>query len=109
MKNGIYFVNFNTAADHGEGTVVVKDSVVNGGDGSFVYQGSLSTSSDGAITGKLHVFRANNSKTSVMGLNDYQLSVKGKQMPDFSITIEGTAPGSQFTLRGIGRHVAAIQ
>lgn len=42
MKDGIYFVKFkSTIQDFGEGTVVVSNGVVNGGDYGFTYQGKI--------------------------------------------------------------------
>ncbi|WP_228711922.1 GrlR family regulatory protein [Acinetobacter sp. FDAARGOS_541] len=42
MRDGIYFVKFkSTIQDFGEGTVVVKDGVVNGGDYGFTYRGRV--------------------------------------------------------------------
>ena len=42
MKDGIYFVKFKSnIQDFGNGTVVVKDGVINGGDYGFTYQGKV--------------------------------------------------------------------
>ncbi|MCV5343099.1 negative regulator GrlR, partial [Escherichia coli] len=42
MKNGIYFVTFSSNNhDVGQGTVVVKDNAINGGDFGFTYQGHI--------------------------------------------------------------------
>lgn len=42
MKDGIYFVKFKSnIQDFGEGTVIVKNGVVNGGDYGFSYQGKV--------------------------------------------------------------------
>ncbi|MBW7984160.1 GrlR family regulatory protein [Enterobacillus tribolii] len=42
MKNGIYYVTFSRHYQiFGEGTVVVMDNVVNGGDVGFMYQGQI--------------------------------------------------------------------
>ncbi|HEJ7999422.1 TPA: negative regulator GrlR [Serratia liquefaciens] len=42
MKNGIYFIIFSSNNnDVGQGTVVVKDNDVNGGDFGFTYQGHI--------------------------------------------------------------------
>ncbi|MMZ41460.1 hypothetical protein D3C81_118130 [compost metagenome] len=42
MKNGIYFITFSSNNnDVGQGTVVVKDDAINGGDFGFTYQGHI--------------------------------------------------------------------
>ena len=42
MKDGIYFVVFRSnQRDFGNGTVVVKNNAVNGGDFGFTYQGKI--------------------------------------------------------------------
>ncbi|EAY7746636.1 TPA: negative regulator GrlR [Salmonella enterica] len=42
MKDGIYFVVFRSnQRDFGNGTVVVKNDAVNGGDFGFTYQGKI--------------------------------------------------------------------
>ena len=42
MKDGICFVKFKSnIQDFGEGTVIVKNGVVNGGDYGFSYQGKV--------------------------------------------------------------------
>lgn len=46
MKDGIYFVVFKSnIQDFGDGTVVVRDGVVNGGDYGFSYQGKINNNS----------------------------------------------------------------
>jgi len=72
MKNGIYFVVFSSNQhDFGNGTVVVKDNVVNGGDYGFTYQGKV----DGGTLG-LHVFQHDPSATAVFqGVTDFNLSL----------------------------------
>ncbi|OIV46834.1 negative regulator GrlR [Sodalis sp. TME1] len=65
MKNGIYFVTFQSnQQDFGNGTAIVQDSKVNGGDFGFVYKGQVNGNSL-----KLHVSQHDKSVTSVFGAN----------------------------------------
>lgn len=72
MKDGIYFVVFRSGQnDVGNGTVVVKDNAVNGGDFGFTYQGR---EQDGRLN--LHVSRHNQAAQNVIaGLNDYVMEL----------------------------------
>ncbi|HBD3519752.1 TPA: negative regulator GrlR [Escherichia coli] len=79
MKDGIYFVVFRSGHnDVGNGTVVVKDNAVNGGDFGFTYQGRVQ---DGVL--KLHVSRHNPSAQNVIaGLNDYVIDLSVRDIGD---------------------------
>ncbi|MFW0973706.1 GrlR family regulatory protein [Leclercia pneumoniae] len=72
MKNGIYYVVFSSNhQDFGNGTVVVKDGVVNGGDFGFTYQGKV----EGSVL-NLHVFQHDPNVTAVFqGVNNFNLAL----------------------------------
>lgn len=72
MKNGIYFVVFSSNQhDFGNGTVVVRDGVVNGGDFGFTYQGKV----DGGRL-ILRVYQHDPKVTAVFqGVSDFNLDL----------------------------------
>ncbi|MBM7014823.1 negative regulator GrlR [Enterobacter cloacae] len=89
MKDGIYFVVFRSGQnDVGNGTVVVKDNTVNGGDFGFTYQGRVQ---DGRLN--LHVSRHNQAAQNVIaGLNDYVMELSVKDIGD-GYYLEGSIAG----------------
>ncbi len=89
MKDGIYFVVFRSGQnDVGNGTVVVKDNAVNGGDFGFTYQGRIQ---DGIL--KLHVSRHNQAAQNVIaGLNDYVMELSVRDIAD-GYYLEGSIAG----------------
>lgn len=89
MKDGIYFVMFRSGQnDVGNGTVVVKDNAVNGGDFGFTYQGRIQ---DGKLN--LHVSRHNPSAQNVIaGLNDYVMDLSVRDIGD-GYYLEGSIAG----------------
>lgn len=78
MKNGIYFVTFSSNNnDVGQGTVVVKDNAINGGDFGFTYQGHIKGDKL-----DLHVSQHNPQAVNVIqGVNNYtmEMSIIEKQ------------------------------
>lgn len=72
MKNGIYYVVFSSNQhDFGNGTVVVRDGVVNGGDFGFTYQGKFNGNKL-----NLHVFQHDPKVTAVFqGVNNFNLDL----------------------------------
>ncbi|MCE9937697.1 GrlR family regulatory protein [Serratia liquefaciens] len=72
MKNGIYFVTFKSNNnDVGQGTVVVKDNAVNGGDFGFTYQGHIQGNKL-----DLHVSQHNPQAINVIqGVNNYTMEM----------------------------------
>ncbi|EPG7852124.1 negative regulator GrlR [Acinetobacter baumannii] len=70
MKDGIYFVKFKSnIQDFGDGTVVVKNGVVNGGDYGFTYQGRID---DNCL--KLSAKQHDKNVVSVFGnITDYEV------------------------------------
>ncbi|MDX6042612.1 GrlR family regulatory protein [Scandinavium lactucae] len=98
MKDGIYFVVFRSGQnDVGNGTVVVKDNAVNGGDFGFTYQGRVQ---DGRLN--LHVSRHNQAAQNVIaGLNDYVMELSVKDIGD-GYYLEGSiagVPGASLTVQ----------
>lgn len=89
MKDGIYFVVFRSGQNEvGNGTVVVKDSGVNGGDYGFTYQGRVQ---DGRLN--LHVSRHNQAARNVIaGLNDYVMEMSVRDIGD-GYYLEGSIAG----------------
>ncbi|MDD9245250.1 GrlR family regulatory protein [Enterobacter soli] len=89
MKDGIYFVVFRSGQnDVGNGTVVVKDNAVNGGDFGFTYQGHVQ---DGRLN--LHVSRHNQAAQNVIaGLNDYVMELSVRDIGD-GYYLEGSIAG----------------
>jgi len=78
MKDGIYYVVFRSnQADAGNGTVVVKDGVINGGDFGYVYQGKIE---GGKV--KLHVKQHDPKVPSVFpGVTSYSMSLSIEESP----------------------------
>lgn len=72
MKNGIYFVTFSSNDhDAGQGTVVVKENAINGGDFGFIYQGHIQ-----GDTLDLHVSQHNPQAVNVIqSVNDYTMEM----------------------------------
>ncbi|MEI9697317.1 negative regulator GrlR [Moellerella wisconsensis] len=63
MKDGIYFVRFRSNSQYfGNGTVVVKGNVINGGDFAYLYRGKANNTQ---VT--LTIERHDKSATSVFG------------------------------------------
>ncbi|HCR1927256.1 TPA: negative regulator GrlR [Enterobacter roggenkampii] len=91
MKDGIYFVVFRSGQnDVGNGTVVVKDDAVNGGDYGFTYKGRIN---DGKL--KLHVSRHDPSARNVIaGLNDYVMDLSVRDIGG-GYFLEGSIAGVQ--------------
>ncbi|MHA6675057.1 GrlR family regulatory protein [Enterobacter cloacae] len=89
MKDGIYFVVFRSGQnDVGNGTVVVRDNTVNGGDFGFTYQGRIQ---DGRLN--LHVSRHNQAAQNVIaGLNDYVMELSVRDIGD-GYYLEGSIAG----------------
>ncbi|HGX3267368.1 TPA: GrlR family regulatory protein [Citrobacter koseri] len=89
MKDGIYFVVFRSGQnDVGNGTVVVRDNAVNGGDFGFTYQGRIQ---DGRLN--LHVSRHNSAAQNVIaGLNDYVMELSVRDIGD-GYYLEGSIAG----------------
>ncbi|HFX6758036.1 GrlR family regulatory protein [Klebsiella variicola] len=78
MKNGIYFVTFSSNnRDVGQGTVVVKDNSINGGDFGFTYQGHIQ---DDRLD--LHVSQHNPQAVNVIqGVNNYTMEMSILERP----------------------------
>ena len=98
MKDGIYYVVFSSNQnDVGNGTVVVKDHSVNGGDYGFCYQGVIK-----GDTLALHVFQHDPQVRNVFqGVNEYTLNLTILESNigyDLKGTVDGM-PGSHLTVR----------
>lgn len=110
MIDGVYHVSFSSSSqEFGEGLVVIKDGVVNGGDHGYVYQGNVSF--DGTRTsGRLIVKRWNSSVTSVFGnIAQYELELSGSQRPDRSFLVSGNVVGQQaLTIDIAGKFIAEV-
>ncbi|HHK9764276.1 TPA: GrlR family regulatory protein [Klebsiella quasipneumoniae subsp. similipneumoniae] len=78
MKNGIYFVTFSSNnRDVGQGTVVVKDNAINGGDFGFTYQGHIQNDRL-----DLHVSQHNPQAVNVIqGVNNYTMEMSILERP----------------------------
>lgn len=89
MKDGIYFVVFKSGQnDVGNGTVVVRDSSVNGGDFGFTYQGKVQ---NGHLN--LHVFQHDPlAKNVIPGLKEYTMDLTVKDIDD-GYYLEGSIAG----------------
>jgi len=88
MKDGIYFVAFssnNNAA--GQGTVVVKDDTVNGGDFGFTYKGQVN-----GDRLDLHVSQHNHQAVNVLGVNNYTMEL-GIRESHGGFVLEGSIKG----------------
>lgn len=91
MKDGIYFAVFsNGHNDFGNGTVVVKDGSVNGGDFGFTYRGKV----DGQAL-DLRVSQHNPQAQNVIpGMKDYTISLRITDTPE-GYTLQGAVIGVQ--------------
>lgn len=93
LRNGFYSVNFSTPQGMGDGLILVRNGVVRGGDHGFIYQGELTLSgtatSNGQVTGTLHIKRYRQGEKSVFG-----------PIPEFSLTVKGTFESRTFDLHG---------
>lgn len=89
MKDGIYFVVFRSGQNEvGNGTVVVKDDTVNGGDYGFTYQGRIHRD---ALN--LHVSRHNPGAQNVIpGLNEYTMDLSIRDIGN-GYHLEGNVAG----------------
>ncbi|PTA91297.1 negative regulator GrlR [Kosakonia sp. H7A] len=89
MNNGIYYVVFSSNQnDVGQGTVVVKDNSVNGGDFGFTYQGHVNGNRL-----DLHVFQHNPQAVNVFqGVNDYTIELSVQQNAN-GYALEGAVRG----------------
>ena len=98
MKNGIYYVVFSSnQQDFGNGTVVVKDGVVNGGDFGFTYQGKVEGSNL-----NLHVFQHDPNVTAVFqGVKKFNLALSVNEIAG-GYHLNGSVvgmPAAQITIR----------
>ena len=105
MKNGIYKVVFSTdQGGYGEGLGVLKDGSVNGGDGSYLYVGTISEA-NGSRRASLQIKRWNSGgPPSVFGpLGDFSLNLTdGMRGADHDFYLVGgtsAAPGVKITIR----------
>ncbi|MBE8614476.1 negative regulator GrlR [Morganella morganii] len=91
MKDGIYFVKFRSnLQDFGDGTVIVKNNIINGGDFAYLYRGTVS---DSKIT--LTVERHDRTATSVFG-----------DVDKFNLILNVAESGNNYVLTG---HVEGMQ
>ncbi|HHR6129249.1 TPA: GrlR family regulatory protein [Providencia alcalifaciens] len=91
MKDGIYFVRFRSnSQDFGNGTVIVKDNIVNGGDFAYLYRGKVN-----GIQTTLTIERHDKSATSVFG-----------DIDKFNLILNIAESGRDYVLAG---HVEGIQ
>lgn len=77
MKDGIYFVVFKSGQNEvGNGTVVVKNDAVNGGDFGFTYRGNVD---NGRLN--LHVSQHDPRAQNVIpGLNEYSMDLDVREI-----------------------------
>ncbi|ELY4662244.1 negative regulator GrlR [Cronobacter muytjensii] len=89
MRDGIYYVVFRSNQnDIGNGTVVVRDQSVNGGDFGFTYQGTV-----GGNTLALHVFQHDPAAQNVFhGVNEYTINLNIQESPN-GYELEGAVSG----------------
>lgn len=87
MKDGIYYVTFKSnAQDFGNGTVVVRDKEVNGGDFVYSYKGRVLGNGNDVI---LRVEQHDKTITSVFG-----------DIGDFTLGLFKLSTPSGYVLRG---------
>jgi hypothetical protein len=77
MKNGLYKATFSYGGDGGNGVMKLTDGEMRGGDSSFAYVGTLNHEGGGAV-GVLNVSRHSPGLPSVLGVDNYQLTVTAK-------------------------------
>lgn len=105
MMDGIYYVHFevHAAASTGDGLVVIKDGMANGGDAGYTYSGAFEEH-DGRLAASLTVKRWNPAHVSVFGnLAEFQLQLSGSAATASGFALTGgtaSAPGYQISITG---------
>ena len=91
MKDGIYYVTFRSnMQDFGNGTVTVRNDIVNGGDFAYLYRGKVNNNQV-----LLTVERHNRSATSVFG-----------DIDKFNLILNISESGNNYELSG---HIEGMQ
>lgn len=108
MSQGIFHVNFKSSTqDFGDGLVVIKDGKANGGDGNYLYQGSVPDAS-GEFSSQFSVSKWRSGNSNVVGIDNYTLNAKG--FVDYekgTIALKGAVVGAEhLTITLDGKKVA---
>lgn len=109
MFDGVYHVKFSSSThDFGEGLIVVKGNVINGGDHGYLYQGHMEGSDD-IVTGVFKIKQWNTMVPSVFGrIPKFELSLNGRQDSNSrSFSVSGNVVGqSQLIINITGRYLS---
>jgi hypothetical protein len=90
---GIYAAQFVSNADqYGEGIIVLDKGKIHGGDLDNVYVGTFSVMNDD-IAATVEITNYSGNVSSVLGLRQYRLTLKGAMNNPQNITVRGVAEG----------------
>lgn len=106
MKDGIYYVRFSSNSQgFGEGAVVVKNNIVNGGDFACTYRGTINGDS---VTLKVDVH--DKSRTSVFGsVGSFSLILKSSETTSGGYNLSGHVEGMPQNSIGIqAKHIGDL-
>jgi hypothetical protein len=92
MQDGFYLAQFANGRDAGHGVVVKRGETVVGGDSSHWYEGTITDTRDGSVSGHITVRQHTPGNPSVFGFFDeFPLNVAGRQNGD-AWQLVGTTP-----------------
>ena len=90
---GIYAAQFVSNADqYGEGIIVLDKGKIHGGDLDNVYVGTFSVTNN-EIAATVDITNYSGNVSSVVGLRQYRLTVKGAMKNSQNITVAGVVEG----------------
>ena|SRR4030095_8530136 len=90
---GIYAAQFVSNADqYGEGIIVLDKGKIHGGDLDNVYVGTFSVTNN-EIAATVDITNYSGNLSSVVGLRQYRLTVKGAMKNSQNITVAGVVEG----------------
>jgi T3SS negative regulator,GrlR len=101
MENGIYQIRLCSGHDEENGVVVITDGAVNGGSGTYLYQGRLSVERS-ALSGSFKIRKWNREAPATLGaFKEISLAVEGQ------VALEERS--FSFIGRFAGHHVVRIE
>lgn len=90
---GIYAAQFMSNADqYGEGIIVLDKGKIHGGDLDNVYVGTFSVANND-IAATVEITNYSGNVSSVLGLRQYRLTLKGAMKTPQNITVSGVVEG----------------
>lgn len=90
---GVYAAQFVSNADqYGEGIIVLDEGRIHGGDLDNVYVGTFSVT-DNEISATVEITNYSGNVSSVVGLRQYRLTLKGTMKNPQNVTVSGVVEG----------------